>query len=280
MYAAKSGGFFFVVFGVLAVLGGLISINPVWKYGPYDPSKVTAGSQPDWYMGWPDGLLRIFPSLESHLWGYTISWNIMVPILIVPVLLWMLVLVYPFVEAWITGDKREHHLLQRPREMPARTGLMAALVTFYGLAWAAGGNDIIATRLHMSINEITYFLRAAIILGPILAFVVTRRLCISLQRSDRDLVLHGRESGVIVRSPEGGYAEKHVPLTDAEAYTLTTARERPVAHASNGDGRRPSRPPGRREQVRSQLSTLLFADNVENPSKEELDSHTHAGELG
>jgi ubiquinol-cytochrome c reductase cytochrome b subunit len=275
VYAAKSGGFFFVVFGVLAVLGGLISINPVWKYGPYDPSKVTAGSQPDWYMGWPDGLLRIFPSLESHIGGYTISWNIMIPILIVPILLWTIVLVYPFVEAWITGDKREHHLLQRPREMPARTGLVAALVTFYGLSWTAGGNDIIATQLHLSINEITYFLRAAIILGPILAFLVTRRLCISLQRSDRDLVLHGRESGVIMRSPEGGYAEKHVPLTDAEAYTLTTGRERPPVDASRGDGR----PPGRRDRLRGQLSELMYADNVPNPSSEELEEHSHAGEL-
>ena len=66
VYAAKAGGFFFIVFGVTALMGGLLSINPVWKFGPYDPSKVTAGSQPDWYMGWPDGALRIMPGWESH----------------------------------------------------------------------------------------------------------------------------------------------------------------------------------------------------------------------
>ncbi len=79
VYVAKAGGFFFIVFGVTALMGGLLSINPVWKFGPYDPSKVTAGSQPDWYMGWPDGLLRIMPGLESHIFGHTISWNVMVP---------------------------------------------------------------------------------------------------------------------------------------------------------------------------------------------------------
>ena len=67
VYAAKAGGFFFIVFGVLALMGGLLSINPVWRFGPYNPSQVTAGSQPDWYMGWPDGALRIMPNWESHL---------------------------------------------------------------------------------------------------------------------------------------------------------------------------------------------------------------------
>lgn len=247
VYAAKSGGFFFIVFGALALMGGLLTINPLWKYGPYDPSKVTAGSQPDWYMGWPDGLLRIMPPLETHLWGYTISWNIMIPILIMPLLLWTVVLLLPFVEAWITGDEREHHLLQRPREAPTRTGVMAALVTFYGLAWAAGGNDIIAITMHLSINQITYVLRVAIVVGPIVAFLITRRWCLSLQRRDQETVLHGYESGVIVRSPDGGYAEKHLPLSAARAYRLTSSVrgevEAPDADATRGSspGRQPRR---------------------------------------
>ena len=94
VYAAKAGGFFFVVFGVLALMGGLLSINPVWRFGPYNPAEVTAGSQPDWYMGWPDGALRIMPGLESHLFqgaggipGVTLSWNVMLPILVLPLLM-------------------------------------------------------------------------------------------------------------------------------------------------------------------------------------------------
>ncbi len=85
VYLAKAGGFFFMVFGVVALMGGLLSINPVWKFGPYDPTKVTAGSQPDWYMGWPDGALRIMPNWETTAFGHTISWNVLVPIQVLPV---------------------------------------------------------------------------------------------------------------------------------------------------------------------------------------------------
>ena len=118
----------------------------------------------------------------------------------------------PFLEAWITGDKRDHHLLERPRNAPTRTAVMVSLMTFYGLAWAAGGNDIIAIKLHLSINQITYFMRVAVFIGPLIAFVITRRWCISLQRHDQENLLHGYESGIIMRSPEGGYSEKHLPL--------------------------------------------------------------------
>src|SRR4051812_24829459 len=121
VYAAKAGGFFFIVFGITALMGGLMSINPVWKFGPYDPTKVTAGSQPDWYMGWPDGALRIMPGIESHFWGKTWSWNVFLPIMVLPIGLWAVVTALPFLDAWITGDKREHHLLQRPRNAPTRT---------------------------------------------------------------------------------------------------------------------------------------------------------------
>ena len=213
VYMAKAGGFFFMVFGVLALMGGLLSINPVWRYGPYDPTKVTAGSQPDWYMGWPDGALRIFPGWESSFWGHTLSWNVFLPIIVLPGLLFTVVLVLPFVEAWITGDKREHHLLQRPRNAPTRTATMAALMTFYGLLWMAGGNDIIATTFALSINQITWFMRVAVFLGPVVAFVITKRWCISLQRHDNEKLLHGYETGIIMRSPEGGYSERHLPIS-------------------------------------------------------------------
>src|SRR3954462_11143539 len=212
VYAAKAGGFFFIVFGVTALMGALLSINPVWKYGPYDPSKVTAGSQPDWYMGIAEGLLRIMPGWETHIWGITISWNVMLPILILPVVAFTVLLLLPFIDAWVTGDKRDHHLLERPRNAPTRTALMVALMTMYGLFWAAGGNDIIAIKLHASINQITYFLRAAVFVGPVIAFIITRRWCVSLQRKDNETLLHGYEPGIIMRSPEGGSSERHLPL--------------------------------------------------------------------
>lgn len=279
VYAAKAGGFFFMVFGVIALLGGLLTINPVWKYGPYDPTKVTAGSQPDWYMGWPDGLLRIIPTgWESVIFGYTISWNVMIPILIAPPLMLTILLALPFLESWITGDKREHHLLQRPRNAPTRTAVIVSLMTFYGLAWAAGGNDIIAIKLDLSINQITYFMRVMIFLGPLIAFIITRRWCISLQRHDNEKLLHGYETGIIMRSPEGGYSERHLPISQASAYRLT-ARDRDEVYTVGDEVDENGVPaPGTRSQrIRAKLSSFVYGHNVQKPTRAELEAgHHHA----
>jgi ubiquinol-cytochrome c reductase cytochrome b subunit len=285
VYAAKAGGFFFIVFGVTAFMGGLLSINPVWKYGPYDPSKVTAGSQPDWYMGWPDGALRIMPGWESHLFsapgglpGVTLSWNVFLPIIVLPGLAFTVLLLLPFLEAWVTGDKRNHHLLERPRNAPTRTAIMVGLMTFYGLLWAAGGNDIIAITFDLSINQITYFMRAAVFIGPVIAFIVTRRWCISLQRADNDRLLHGYETGIIMRSAEGGYSERHLPIAESAAYTLT-ARNRDVVHeaGSAADSNGVARRGGALERLRARLSRAWFGHSVQKPTAEELaDAHAHA----
>ena len=280
VYAAKAGGFFFIVFGVTALMGGLLSINPIWILGPYDPTRVTAGSQPDWYMGWPDGALRIMPGIEPVLFGHPISLNVILPILVLPPLMLTILILLPFIESWITGDKREHHLLQRPRNAPTRTAVMVSLMTFYGLMWAAGGNDIIAIEFGLSINQITYFMRVAVFLGPVLAFMITRRWCISLQRHDNDELLHGYESGVIMRSPEGGYSEKHLPINPDRAYMLT-ARDRDEVWSpeNDTDENGVASPGGRLDGLRASLSSKMFADNVQKPTAEELEAaHHHADE--
>jgi ubiquinol-cytochrome c reductase cytochrome b subunit len=278
VYMAKAGGFFFVVFGVLALMGGLMSINPVWRFGPYNPAEVTAGSQPDWYMGWPDGALRIMPNLETHLWGVTLSWNVFLPIIVLPGLMFTILMMLPFLEAWITGDKREHHLLQRPRNAPTRTAVMVALMTFYGLMWAAGGNDIIALKMRLSINQITYFMRAAVFIGPVIAFLITRRWCISLQRHDNEVLLHGYESGVIMRDAQGGYSEKHLPLPPEKAYVLT-ARDRDEIFVPEleVDGNGVASPTARKDKLRARLARLWFGSNIQKPTRAELEAgHDHA----
>ncbi|MGI9155275.1 MAG: cytochrome bc1 complex cytochrome b subunit [Marmoricola sp.] len=280
VYAAKAGGFFFIIFGVTALMGGFLSINPIWRYGPYDPSQVTAGSQPDWYMGWPDGALRIMPGWETHLWGHTLSWNVFLPIIVLPGLMFTILLVLPFIESWITGDKRNHHLLERPRNAPTRTALMVALMTFYAMNWIAGGNDIIAIVFHMSINQITYFLRVAVFLGPVIAFMITKRWCISLQRHDNETLLHGYETGVIMRDAEGGYTERHLPLPQAEAYTLTSRdRDEVLQVESSTDDNGVVAPGSRKERLRARLSQAWFGSNVQKPTRAELEeSHHHADE--
>ncbi len=271
IYAAKAGGFFFITFGVTALMGGLMTINPVWRFGPYNPAEVTAGSQPDWYMGVAEGLLRIFPGWETHIWGKTISWNVMLPGQILPVLILTLTMAYPFIEAWITGDKREHHLLQRPRNAPNRTAFLVAMMTLYGLLWAAGGNDILARMFHLNLNYITYFMRGAVFVFPPIAFIIARRWALSLQRADEAKLLHGYETGVIMRSAQGGYAERHLPISEDAAYTLT-ARERdnvlptPTAEDENGVAARNVR----LNRLRARASQLWFGDNIQKPTAAEL----------
>src|SRR5665647_224160 len=112
VYVAKAGGFFFIVFGVLALMGATMTINPVWNYGPYDPSPVSAGAQPDWYMLFLEGALRLMPGqgMEWVIGGFTIPMNVLVPAVVLPGLLFTALAAYPFLEAYVTGDRREHHI--------------------------------------------------------------------------------------------------------------------------------------------------------------------------
>lgn len=272
VYAAKAGGFFFIVFGISALMGGLMSINPVWRYGPYDPSQVTAGSQPDWYMGWPDGALRIMPGWETHLFGFTLSWNVLIPIIVLPGVMFTILLMLPFIENWITGDKRNHHLLQRPRNAPTRTATMVALMTFIGLLWAAGGNDILAIKFDLNINYITYFMRVMVFAGPVIAFLITRRWCIALQRADQARLLHGYESGVIMRSPEGAYAEKHLPITTSETFALASREHDDVPEMpSTADENGVANHKVQLMRLRARLARFWYSGNIATPTREELE---------
>ncbi|MGI5380212.1 cytochrome b [Streptomyces sp. CA-251387] len=226
VYLAKAGGFFFLVFGALTLLAAVASINPVWSYGPYRADQVSTGAQPDWYLGFAEGLVRIMPGWEITLWGHTLVLGVLIPVVVFPLLL-VFIGVYPFLEARITGDKREHHLLDRPRNRPVRTGIGAAWISLYLILLAGGGNDIVATRLHLSINTVTWAVRIAVFVVPAIVFVVTRRICRGLQLRDREWVAHGRATGVIKRLPHGEYVEVHRPLSRAELHTLT-AHERPA----------------------------------------------------
>jgi ubiquinol-cytochrome c reductase cytochrome b subunit len=146
--------------------------------------------------------------------------GVLVPVVVFPLLL-VLIGVYPFVESWITGDRGEHHLLDRPRNQPIRTSLGTAWISLYLILLAGGGNDIVATRFHLSINPVTWTVRIALIVVPVVVFVVTRRICLGLQQRDRELVAHGRAPGVVKRLPHGEYVEVHRPLSRAELHTLT-----------------------------------------------------------
>ena len=281
VYAAKAGGFFFVVFGFTALMGALFQINAVWVYGPYNPAEVTAGSQPDWYMGFAEGLLRLMPNWESTILGWTFSWNVMIPGLGGMAFLFTALGVWPFVERWITGDEREHHLLERPRNAPTRTAFGVAGITWFGLAWIAGGNDIIATQFGLDVYAMIRFLQVAIIVGPILAFVITRRICIGLQRQDRDKVLHGYETGIIERTPDGGYSERHQPLPELDRYTITAHDRSPALEAAGEtDENGVAVPASRRAKLKARARRFYWEGVVDKPTSEDVEhADEHLGEL-
>ncbi|HTJ67985.1 MAG TPA: cytochrome b, partial [Actinospica sp.] len=270
VYMAKAGGFFFVVFGFIALLGGLVSINPIWDYGPYVPTQITAGSQPDFYIGFLEGSLRMMPNLEWNFWGHTLSLNVLVPSLVVPGIIFTGLAIYPFFEAWITGDKREHHILDRPRNMPTRTAIGVAGITVYGILWINGGNDLIATHFNLSVETITWVDRVLFFVGPVFAFWLTRRICFGLQRRDRDKVLHGRESGIITRSPEGEFSEIHTPLDAGDLHKLTAHDvHRPLTLTEVTDSNGVPAPRLRLAKLRAKATRWYFGERVEKPTEEE-----------
>ncbi len=274
VYMAKAGGFFFIVFGVTAFLGAVASINPIWLYGPYTPGQISAGSQPDWYMGWLDGLVRMAPPIEPVIFGYTLSLNILIPGLIIPGILFTGMALYPFIEQWITGDKREHHLLDRPRNAPNRTALGAMALTFMLIALINGGNDIIATNFDLSINQIMWFSRIGIIVLPPIAFIVTKRLCLSLQRADRELVLHGRETGRLVMMPSGEFVEVHEPISPEKAWLLTQHEQNAPLQLEEKDARGVRRPGLLKSKLRKRFA-IAHAEQVAKPTVEDLKEIEH-----
>ena len=271
VYVAKAGGFFFIVFGVIMLIAATFTINPIWNYGPYDPSPVSAGTQPDWYIGWLDGALRLAPThLEFVVGGYTWAWNILLP-LIVSLVFLAVVAAYPFVEAWVTGDKREHHVLDRPRNAPTRTAIGAAGVTFYAVLWAGAATDLIATNFKMSLNQVLTSMQILLIVGPIAAYIITKRACLSLQRKDREIVLHGRETGRIVRLPHGEYIEVHEPLDEFEQWKLVDFKDyQPTLARPNSQGKITL---GAR--IRAGLSRVYFEDRIAPVTQTEIDAARH-----
>ena len=282
IYLAKAGGFFFVVFGTITALAGLVQINPVWAYGPYMPDQVTAGSQPDWYVGFLDGALRLMPNWEIVLpTGNTLSLNLFVPAMVMPPILLGLLIAYPWLERLATRDDSEHHLLDRPRDAATRTALGAALLAFYIPLMIAGGNDVLAYNFHLSINTMIRVLQVSLFVLPVVAFLVTKRICLSLQRRDRDLLLHGRETGRVLRLPSGEFLEIHEPVDEeTRAVILSRADRRPLEMPELVDEHGVANPKARRRRLRASWSRFFYRDDVPSPTAQELAAAEHHIEHG
>ncbi|MGY2084456.1 cytochrome bc1 complex cytochrome b subunit [Blastococcus sp. SYSU DS0539] len=259
-FAAKATGLLFIVFGACAALAGLVQINPVWLWGPYNPAQVSAASQPDWYILFLDGSTRIFPAWDINLPGdYTIP-ALFWPTVVVAGAMFTVLALYPMIERKLTGDTASHHLLQRPRDVPVRTSLGMMALTFYFVLMISGGNDVIADKFDISLNAMTWFGRIGVIVLPAIAYMLTYRICLGLQQHDREVLEHGIETGVIRRLPNGEFIEVHQPLgpVDEHGHGQLAYGGAPVPKRMNQVG-------GARRAVRG------FFSPIEEPSSVELE---------
>ncbi len=257
-FMVKTGAFFFFVFGVCALLATFAQINPIWLFGPYNPSGITAGSQPDFYMGALEGALRMMPNWAWNVGGYTIAFNVVIPALVPLGIIFTGAALWPFLERWATGDHREHHVCERPRNAPTRTAVGIAAVVFYGVLWLEGANDLIADHFDISLYTTTWIARFAVILGPIIGYWVTKRICLGLQRKDVELLTHGVETGIIRQQPDGEYIEVTRPVSEETRAVLESRTLPPpaLAELTAGDGDDVPAP-----SSRGQLGKLRLAMN-------------------
>jgi ubiquinol-cytochrome c reductase cytochrome b subunit len=201
-YSMKTVGVAFIVFGVLALLGGVFQINPVWIYGPFDPTTVSSPAQPDWYLGWIEGALRLAPNWEIRLFGYRIP-EPFFPGVLFPGLFFAGVYLWPFVERRLAGDDREHHLLDRPRDNPVRTGIGVAVLTFATVLTLAGSNDVLGSFFRIPVEDVTRAFRVLVlVLPPVLGWIAYR-----VVRELRDREGRTGRYVMLARTSDGGFAE-------------------------------------------------------------------------
>jgi ubiquinol-cytochrome c reductase cytochrome b subunit len=250
-FMAKTTGFLFMVTAATALLGAFAQINPIWQFGSYDASKISYAVQPDWYMGWLDGALRIMPSWELTGLGHTVPLEVFLPAVVFPGLIFTLCGIWPMLERRVTGDNEMHNLLDRPRDRPKRTAAGVAVFALLFTLFAASSTDVLANFFHVSLNQVLWFFRVAVIVVPIISGLVAYQLCREMQG------VHGigqRKRAVIVRrSVEGEYstvpAEPRADDQHAELDPEPVPVRIDIEPLSNGSTREPASSPTGVRQV-------------------------------
>jgi ubiquinol-cytochrome c reductase cytochrome b subunit len=202
-YAFKSAALFMVTFAVLAGLGGLVQINPIWIYGPYTPYAVSAGSQPDWYVGWLDGAVRLWPHWEFRSWGHEIA-NPFFPGILMPGIVFTILYAWPAIDKRLFHDFGEHNLLDRPRDNPVRTAIGVAGLTFFVDLTLASATDLLGNNFDMPFERLIEILQFGSFIAPPITAIIAYKVCKSLQRG-RTHPIKRPHGGVIVRTSTGGY---------------------------------------------------------------------------
>jgi ubiquinol-cytochrome c reductase cytochrome b subunit len=203
-YLFRTLGLGLAVAALLFLLGGLVQINPVWEWGPFRPDLSTNGAQPDWYLGWLIGALRLMPGWEPHAGNYTLIPNAFWGGVLFPLVVFGALFAWPSLERSITRDHGYHHLLDRPRDAPWRTGIGAGFFTWVGMIFFAGSSDRVFVELHISYTSQIHVYQVAVFVLPVVFGLIAKRVCEQLLRSDAH-PLRGPGGGRVRRTESGGF---------------------------------------------------------------------------
>jgi len=218
VFIFKTQGFLFMTFGVTALLGAFAQINPIWQFGQYIPSNISYAVQPDWYMGFLDGLLRIFPAWQWNAWGHTIPFEVTFPAVIFPGIVFNIAMAWPILERkFFGGDNEIHHLLDRPRDVPKRTAFGVAFFALLATLFVASSTDVLANYFHVSLNTVLWTMRVLTIVIPLVAYPVTYKICLELQGGGTAMGKRKRPNDV-VRTAEGEYVATQAPVRPGDAH--------------------------------------------------------------
>lgn len=220
VFTAKTTGFMFIVTGVTALLGAFAQINPIWQFGPYDAARISYAVQPDWYMGFLDGALRIFPSWEFTGFGHTIPLEVTIPAVIFPGLVFGLAYMWPALERMVTKDNAMHNLLDRPSNRPKRTAAGVAVLSALSMLFIASSTDVIANFFHMPLNTVLWLMRVLVLISPFVAYPIAYKIAKEIQGTRGG----GRRKtvNVVTRTEQGEYVATSAPVyVDDERHDLT-----------------------------------------------------------
>ncbi len=192
----------FLVAGTVAAMGALVTVNAVWLYGPYEPAAATSFSQPDWYIGFLEGSVRLFPDWEPHIGSYMLP-NPFYSGVLIPSIIFAVLFAVPFIERRYTKDTGEHHLLDRPRDAPVRTASGVAGLSVIVLLFVGGAQDIVAETISVSVGHVTAALQISLLVLPPVTWLITYRLCRALR--DRPPPERTERASLVDREADGGY---------------------------------------------------------------------------
>ncbi|MGD0056127.1 MAG: ubiquinol-cytochrome c reductase cytochrome b subunit [Acidimicrobiales bacterium] len=210
VFMAKTTGFLLIVTGVIALLATFAQINPIWQFGPYQASRISYAVQPDWYMAFLDGALRIWPSWSFHSFGHTIPFEVTIPAVVLPGIIFTIAYLWPTMERLVTKDNELHNLLDRPSNRPKRTAAGVAVLAFIVTLFFASSTDVIANFFHVSLEEVLVAMRVLVLVTPLIAYPVTYKICKELQG------VHGsgkrKTPNAVSRTSEGEYLATPTPV--------------------------------------------------------------------